>query len=244
MADPLLTLDNIGNAIAAIAALGTASMGLVDAFKVLPGGGPSRIGFGYIDSGLMPFVQQIFAGPGAPRATAPTAQPEQIYDQNLVIRTLRSNWINGVDKSMQKAKAKSLIHLGLNQGSAANLAAVAGVDAVALQSLAAKMSNGGTANQTELNVLGQFDTVLSAVLDEAYERADQKYRNGCKAMATILATVLGIVAGFLIEGGLTGVLTGAAVGLISVPLAPVSKDLVTSLQAAAASIQKTRKVKV
>ena len=34
----------------------------------------------------------------------------------------------------------------------------------------------------EISILGQFDAVLGAVLDEAYERADQKYRNAAKLL--------------------------------------------------------------
>jgi hypothetical protein len=225
-----LTLNNIGNAIAAIAALGTASMGLVDALKVLGRFGPSNIGFHEIHTQLTPFLPEQAAG---------------AYNLNTLLEMLRANWFNGVDKAEQKARAKSLIHLGLTKGNASQLAAAAGVDPGPLQSVAAKSATGNNATTQELNVLGQFDAILSAVLDAAYERADQKYRNGCKAIATGLATLLGVIAGGLIESWTaTGLLTGAAVGLISVPLAPVSKDLVTSLQAAAAALQKTNRVKV
>lgn len=226
MADATAVITNIGNIIAAVAALGTASMGLVDALKVFGRFGPSNIGFGDIRAQLTPFFPAQAAG---------------AYNSGMLLQTLRANWVNGVDKSQQKAKAKSLIHLGLSKGNAARLSAAAGVDPVALQSIAARTAAGDTATTQELNVLGQFDAILSAVLDAAYERADQRYRNSCKALATVIAVALSLIAANLMQANFIAALIA---GIAAVPLAPVSKDLVTSLQAAAASIQKTNRVKV
>lgn len=226
MADETAIITNIGNVIAAIAALGTASMGLVDALKVFGRFGPSNIGFGDIRAQLTPFLPAQAAG---------------AYNSAMLLQTLRANWINGVDKSQQKAKAKSLIHLGLTKGNAAGLAAAAGVDPGALQSVAAKTAAGDTVTTQELNVVGQFDAILSAVLDAAYERADQKYRNFCKALATVIAVALSLIAANFMQANFIAALIA---GIAAVPLAPVSKDLVTTLQAAAASVQKTNRVKV
>jgi hypothetical protein len=56
MADDLSSqLGNILNLLSAAAALGTASMGLVDASKAWKGG-PSNFGFGHIKSALDPFL--------------------------------------------------------------------------------------------------------------------------------------------------------------------------------------------
>jgi hypothetical protein len=219
-------IASIGDIIAAVAALGTASMGLVDAAKAFAGG-PSNFGFGYIETALSPFLPA--EGVGA-------------YNRTLLLLTLRANWINGVDKAEQKAKAKSLIHLGLSKGNAAHLAEAAGVDGQRLEALAQKTASGEPATPEEISALGQFDAILSAVLDAAYERADQKYRNACKAIATVVATLLGLVAGWLIGGGnSTYVITGLIAGVTAVPLAPVAKDLVSSLQAAAAAVQTSRR---
>src|SRR5579872_3457683 len=217
---------SIGDVIAAVAALGVASMGVVDALKVFGRWGPSNVGFGEIRDLLTPFFPVV---------------PVGAYQRDTLLLTLRANWINGVDKAQQKAKAKSLIHLGLSKGNAAGLAAAAGVDAALLQSLADKTAGGGMATPPELNALGQFDAILSAVLDAAYERADQKYRNFCKALATCFAIVLSLIAAYYVEASWV---IGLIAGIAAVPLAPVSKDLVTSLQAAAAAVQKSNRVKV
>ncbi|HZQ12851.1 MAG TPA: hypothetical protein VFB31_08590, partial [Pseudolabrys sp.] len=97
-------IPNVGDTIAAIAALGTAAYGLVDAMKAF-GGGPSLVGYGRIKSALAPFDPALQALGNAPW------------------QTLRANWLNGVAKADQKAAAKSLIHLALSPGNATKLAA-------------------------------------------------------------------------------------------------------------------------
>ena len=74
-------------------------MGLVDASKAFCGG-PSNFGFGYIKTAIEPFLVKA---PGA--ATA--------FGNVQVLQTLKANWLNGVAKAEQKAKAKALVHLGL-----------------------------------------------------------------------------------------------------------------------------------
>jgi hypothetical protein len=215
-----ISLTYLLNMIGAVSALGTAAMGLVDAFKVF-WGGPSNFGYGFIEAAVKRFVPATTDGPAA-------------FGQADILRTLRANWLNGVAEADQKAKAKALIHLRLTKGDAAALAALAGVDAATLQSVADKAMTGGQVTPVEIAVLGQFDAVLSAVLDEAYERADQKYRNAAKLLSVIVATLLAVFAGSLIGANLW---VSALVGVISAPLAPVAKDLSTALQNAVAAVR-------
>lgn len=151
----------------AAAGLGTAAMGLVDSSKAF-WGGPSNFGFGYIKTGLRKFL------PAPHGVHAP-------FGETQVLETLRANWLNGVAKADQKATAKALIHLELTKGTAKALAEAAGVDPDKLISLAQKVETGAPPDPTEIAALGQFDVVLSAVLDAAYERADQKYRTHAKS---------------------------------------------------------------
>jgi hypothetical protein len=230
MADPIAgfssgNLTNILNILGATGALGTAAMGLVDTTKVF-GGGPSNFGFGYIEDTLEPFIAPIPAHASA-------------FGKAEILETLRANWLNGVAKADQKAKAKSLIHLGLTEGSAQALAQAAGVDAAKLKSLAQKTANGDPVLPDEMNVLGQFDAVLSAMLDTAYERGDQKYRNACKSLAMLVSIVLGGLGGWIVFGqGSSAYFTSGPfalcllMGAIATPLAPVAKDLASSLQTA------------
>jgi hypothetical protein len=228
MPDPVSgdLIQSVGNIIAAVAALGTASMGCVDALKAF-GGGPSNFGFGRIRRTLRPFLPQKATG---------------AFSETELLEALKSNWMNGVAKADQKAKAKALIHLGLTAGNAADLARAAGVDEKTLASVADKVAGkaqGDTAlTPAETNTLGQFDAILSVILDEAYERGDQQYRNGTKILAMIFAVLFGIAGSLLIKGGnwdAAGL--GMLVGLAAVPLAPIAKDLTSSLQAAVAAMQ-------
>jgi hypothetical protein len=222
-------LDNVINFIPAAGGLGTAAMGLVDASKYFDGG-PSAIGFTGIEQALGPFLP----APATPLGVA--------FGRAEVLATLRANWMNGVAVGDQKAKAKALVHLGLTRGDAARFATAAGVDAGKLASLAAKMADGTQPSQDEINVLGQFDAILSAILDAAYERAEQKYRNACKLLATAVSTVLGVLAGWFLNGQALGYFASSdfplalLIGLSGAPLSPVAKDLVSSLQAAVSAV--------
>lgn len=218
-------LPNIVSIVGAAGGLGTAAMGLVDASKAF-WGGPSNFGFGYISSALDPFLTQLTSNP-----------PD--FNKAQILRTLRANWLNGVPKADQKAKAKSLIHLGLTTGNATGLANAAGVNATKLQSLAQKTADGADVSQDEINVLGQFDAVLSAALDAAYERGDQKYRNAAKFLSMALATVLAGIGGWIVFGAnytATNIALSLLVGVGAAPLAPVAKDLASSLQAAVSAV--------
>ena len=231
MADPTTTanifdgnLSTIVNFVGAAAGLGTAAMGLVDSTKAFCGG-PSNFGFGYIQKAVEPFLVKSSAE-GA------------VFGKAQVLRTLKANWLNGVAKPEQKAKAKALIHLGLTQGNAAELAQAAGVNADKLKTVAQKVATGAKLESDEINVLGQFDAIVSAVLDDAYERGDQQYRNASKLLAMLVATILGGIAGCLVYGfGTWQFGLSLLVGVSATPLAPIAKDLTTSLQAAVTAVR-------
>jgi hypothetical protein len=252
-------LGNILNLIGAVGGLGAAAMGLVDASKAF-WGGPSNFGFGRIRAAVARFLP---ATSDAPRA----------FGNADILETLKANWINGVAVGDQKAKARSLIHLRLTKGDASQLAPLVGVEPEALQAAASKAAEGQPVTPADIAILGQFDAVLGAVLDEAYERADQKYRNAAKLLAVVVATVLAIAAGWLIYyGSLIPCLptpgapaavcppiappigspwnyfgsrqffAALLVGISAAPIAPVAKDLASSLQAAVTAVGAARRV--
>src|SRR5262249_30895545 len=102
------SVTDILNFLAAAAGLGTGSMGLVDATKAFRGG-VSNVGFADIRRALDSFLEAA-----SPNGTS--------FGKKEVLESLRSNWLNGVAKADQKAKAKALIHLGLTAASAPALA--------------------------------------------------------------------------------------------------------------------------
>jgi hypothetical protein len=223
-------LSNLVNLITVTGMLGIGAFGLVDASKSIRGGA-SNVGFSFIKKELALFEEPLKTiGKGAP------------------LRTLKANWLNGVTKADQKATAKSLIRLSLKPDNAEDLASATGLNAVTLKVLATSIVEGSTLDQEEINFLGRFDAIVSTILDAAYERGDQQYRNTAKALAAIVATVLAVVAGGVVffsnQAGATipayitssEFLTATLVGLVSTPLAPVAKDISSTLQAAVKAV--------
>jgi hypothetical protein len=226
-------LTDISSFVAAAAALGTAAYGLVDASKAF-GGGASRVGFKSVRNA----VDRLLGRAGGPG----------MYGTADVLATLQANWVNGVAKADQKAAAKSLVRLALTPANAPGLAWAVGVDATELAAIAGKIQTGATLTQQELGVLGRFDVIVSAILDEAYERGDQQYRNWAKLWAAVVAIMLAAIGGGLIYcNGSTPhsvadyfrspeLLLAILIGAISTPLAPIAKDLSTAFTAAVSAV--------
>jgi len=239
VSDELLSqsLANISKFVAAAGALGTAAFGLIDASKAVAGG-MSNPGFGYIREAVERILgEELHQG-------SDTGE----LDNKDILATLRANWLNGVSKSDQKAAAKSLIRMRITPENATQLGDVAGIDATALKNVAQLLRDGEQLTQKDINVIGRFDTVISALLDLGYERADQFYRNSAKLAATFVATALAAVGGGIIyyNGnpspalfgyfGSSDLLIALLIGAISTPLAPVAKDLSTALSVAVRAV--------
>lgn len=229
--------DTIAAAVSAITAmgtLGTAAFGLVDATKVFDGG-ISNCGFGQVLKAVKPF-----------KASLDGASP-------VWRETLRANWINGVPKEDQKSAAKNLIRLGLSSATADALAAATKVSAADLKAAMAKVeANAGAAPGAQQNltaadalVLGRLNAAVDAAMDAGFERGDQQYRNAARVTAGIFAVGLALWAGHLLVAaktvsGLTAdnwLQVSIFAGLLATPIAPIAKDLASSLQAAGAAVK-------
>lgn len=224
-----MAIPDISSLMAAIGGLGTASFSLVDATKVGPNGGISNAGFGLIERS----VAQLF--PSASRTTSPASS-----DERRLLDNLHANWINGVALADQKSAAKTLIKNRLSPDTARTFAAAATtVDAKTLAEAAALIAKGAPLTPEHNDVLARFDVYLTAVLDEGYQRADQRYRNWSRVLALIFAIVLAVVGGLAIyaEGSIVDYFRSGKIwvavicGVIATPLAPVSKDLTSALAA-------------
>lgn len=238
MPDPLTdgvisgTFTQLANFIGAAGGLGLAAAGLVDATKAFAGGS-SNIGFRQIVNTLRPFdaALTIAVGPGADW-------------QHM----LWAHWINGRSKDEQKAIAKSLIRLGLSPQTAPILAAAAGLSETILTAATVSIANGVPLTGEQLNILGRLDAVVETRLDAAFERADQAYRNVSKVLAAAVSVILAVGAGGILyaddlakavaattSNGLAGYFTSRQfalaliLGIVAVPLAPISKDLISAL---------------
>jgi hypothetical protein len=221
--------DHVSTYIGAAAGLGTAAAGLVDASKAV-GGGMSNPGFGYIRKAIEPLV----------------AGESGALSSTDVLATLRANWLNGVAKDEQKAAAKSLVRLRLVPENAEALAAATGVDAQKLREATELLHSGAPLDAEHMNVLGQFDTAVNAILDYAYERGDQFYRNWAKIASAAVAVVLAVWGGALLREqtgyvGSADFFFAVLIGLISTPLAPLAKDLTSSLSEAVKAVSALRR---
>ncbi len=218
----------------AIGSLGTAAYGVVDVSKGF-GGGISNRGFGDIKQVVSKFIPP---SPGDASNASALALPS-------VLATLRANWLNGMPLSDQKSIAKGLIKLNLTEASAATMAAAAGVDKAALTSIAAKLAMGSDPlTSVETDVYGRFDLLLTANLDQGYQRGDQRYRNSAKLLTVPVAVVLAWLGASAIAGGHLqpgDSLRAFVCGLLAVPLAPVAKDLSSAIQAGAKVAQSFKK---
>jgi len=239
-------LTNITDMITAVGALGTASFGLVDATKAF-WGGVSRCGFSRIKSEIQPLF----------------GKQASVKDKSIplafgsLLETLRANWLNGTDLGDQKAIAKSLLKLRLSPTNCADYAAATGVDATVLASIATKLSTAVTLSPPEADAFGRFDLILTALLDEGYQRADQIYRNKAKILAGAFSVVIALFAGLELHAGVpllgqqpaslapywwhSDMWAAFLIGLLATPLAPVAKDLTSAIVAGVKAVQSAGK---
>ncbi len=217
-------LSSLPTLIAAVGALGTAAFGLVDAFKAFPGGGISRAGFKFIRQTILKLAPEVpsLDGTGLSR--------------DSVLYTLQSQWINGTAAADQINIAKSLIKLRLTPATAAALASATGVDAGVLAQIAASIQSGTALTPQQSDVYGRFDLLLATLLDQAYQRAAQRYRNAAKFAAIPISLALAVTAAYVIPNQI-GVLQAVLIGLIATPIAPVAKDISSAISTAAQAIQ-------
>jgi hypothetical protein len=221
---PATGLPSLSTLILAVGALGTAAFGLVDALKALPGGGVSSFGFKFVRQ----MIEALTKG-GA-------ADDDGGLSRKSLTFTLRSHWISGVAIQDQVNIAKSLIKLRLTSDSAPALAKATGVDTETLKAVADSIRKATPLTPPQSDVYGRFDLMLTTLLDQAYQRGAQRYRNGAKAAAVVIAVALSIVANSSI-GHPISVWSAVLLGLVATPVAPVAKDLASAVTSAAKAIQ-------
>ena len=213
--------SNLSTVIAAVGALGTAAFGLVDAFKVLPGGGISRAGFKFIRQIVLKLAPEVASLTGSGLSS------------DSVLSTLQSQWINGIAATDQINIAKSLIKLRLTPETAAALASATGVDAGILSQTAANIQSGTAVTTQQSDVYGRFDLLLTTLLDQA---TDQRYRNFAKFAAIPISVGLAVAAHYVAPNQITG-RQAILMGLIATPIAPVAKDISSAISSAVQAMQ-------
>ena len=224
---------DLSTIVLAVASLGTAAYGVVDASKGF-GGGISNRGFGDIRIVVSKLIPSSSGASGSTSALG--LEP--------ALATLRANWLNGMALADQKSIAKALVKLNLTRASANGMAVATGVDATVLASVAGKLGTGEALNQPETDAYGRFDLLLSALLDQGYQRGDQRYRNSAKLVAIPVAVLLALLGAWSIYGDSftrSDAFRAIIGGLLATPLAPVAKDLSSAIQAGAKVAQVWKK---
>ena len=86
---------------------------------------------------------------------------------------------------------------------------------------------------------GRFSTALDARIEAAFEIAEEQYETAAKTWSGVAAVALavGLTAGLEHGLNLGHAVVAVGVGLVAVPLAPVAKDLSTSLQNALTAVK-------
>ena len=219
------TLSNLdlSKVVLAIGSLGTAAYGVVDTSKAFWGGVSNR-GFGDIRKVISKLIPGSAKGDAGTTALAlPSA-----------LATLRANWLNGMAMADQKSVAKALIKLNLTKDSAKGMADATGVDATLLAGVAGKLATGAALTPEETDVYGRFDLLLASLLDQGYQRGDQRYRNSAKLLAVPVAVLLALCGAWALNGSsptAPDIWKAVICGLLATPLAPVAKDLSSAIQA-------------
>lgn len=239
-----MLIDNLTQYIAAAAGLGTAAFALVDATKSIRGG-VSNFGFDKISKVVAGFydAKEETLREKARLLENPAAAGDPL-GLAAVLGTLKSNWFNGVPLTDQRAIAKTLIKLRLTKETAALLAKSTGVDAAKLGAVASKLAAGETLSQEENDVYGRFDLMITILLDQGYQMADQEYRNGSRMAAIVVAVALALVGCLAVFGPLPGkrqLLGAILLGMAATPIAPIAKDLTNALAAGVRVAQTMRK---
>jgi len=237
-------LQNLPQVVTAIGGLGTAAFGLLDAIKsVIPW--INHIGFGRIHGTVSSLTPE-----GGEAKLPVNALPEKD-----IVDSLLANWMNGTELKSQKAIAKTLIRLHLSEANAKALAAATNVDGDLLTSVAGKTIAGKSLAQDESDVFSRFDLIVTARLDEAYQHADQVYRNWTRGLAAVIAVLLAVVGGWTLAAEVVPVAGAQAasfwqskelfqailVGLLATPLAPIAKDISSALATAVNTMQLVKK---
>lgn len=208
--------DDLIEVVAAVGALGAASVGLVDATKFARGG-ISNAGYKAFKAGLVPYSGAF------ERSIGPDWEDFFL-----------ASWLNGKSKTEQLVAARNFIRLGLTPETASDLAKACAVDAGRLKTVAKKIMAGDELDTREFELVGRMDASVEARLGGAYERADQIYRNSARLLSGVFSVLLALLGWlFILAGDVQYLGLSILTGIVAVPLAPVVKDVISALSATA-----------
>lgn len=219
--------------IASAGALGTASFGIVEAFK---GGNLGLAGFSAIKNSLTALKAAFKVAYG-------DGYLEFFKDQYREKRTT-----GPLRKTIRQGA-----RIGLNPDNAAEIASAVGnaVPPEDLVAVAQALVAGDELTPDQMRDLGRFELALDARIDACFSRAEIRYRTAMQKAASLVSIGLALVVAVALIGfgevqtgaGVADgdtqafasvpavILTALIIGVIAVPIAPIAKDVTKAITA-------------
>lgn len=218
--------DYAGRIVMAIAALGTAAFGIVEGLKWT---GIGLSGYRTLQNTL-----------GDAFLTALGVAYGDKYDALLRAQYRR----NAGDGSLSRTLRQG-IRAGLRKDTADALAAEVGLTVISAEDLQALLSDTGVnsdLDDAQLRKLGRWELAIDMRVEAAVAAARARYVGCMRVYASLIAiaVALGVGWGMGIADDPRGMLACLVVGIAAIPVAPVAKDLVKALSAAASGVNKIR----
>jgi hypothetical protein len=237
--------DQLGAGVAAVGSLGLAAFGVTEALgkafaltyrirrgPVLHHFGLPYIGLGAIRRMAHPLRPALECAYGAEFAEIIAAQYRAGRSQGSAPDTIRQGVRLGLPFLSSTAATKliaAIWHMDAKHSQALALAMQApsaGRTPTATDAATPQLSD-----QDAAALAGRFATALDARINAAFQLADERYDSVARTLAGVVSLILAIV--FKLSMPPTTSLSWPlviAIGLVAVPLAPVAKDLSSSLQ--------------
>ncbi len=221
--------------ILSIGALGTASFGIVEGLKWL-----DFVGLRGYNTLIKSFDASFF--------NALTKAYGKDYEAFLKAQYRSDRATGGLNRVLRQG-----VRVGLHEDNAVELAnwvGVNGVDAETLKQVAAELSTprdpdapvDPAEEDKKRRQLGRFELAIDTRIDAAIVKANSRYTGAMRGLATITAFVLtAVVAYGLLDWPFPeGLWLVFVIGAAAVPVAPIAKDLASSLTSAANALAGAR----
>ncbi|HLF29438.1 MAG TPA: hypothetical protein VI566_00255 [Xanthomonadales bacterium] len=204
-------MENLGTLVVAVGALGTASFGIVEAFKWAWIG---ILGFGQIEKQL-----------GAPVLGALRLAYGPGY-----LMFLKAQYRAGRGGSELRKTIRQGARVGLTPSTAKSLADYLGVvDPDRLAHVAELVQSGQELTDEQRGLLGRYELALDARIDAALALANERYVGCVRIHASVISIGIALWVGF-VQG--VDLKMALLIGVAAVPVAPIVKDLTSAIQAA------------
>ena len=209
------TVDGLSDLVARAAVLGTAAMALVEAAKWTALG---RVGLGRVREAL---------GAAGMRALA------HAYGVGPLEALLAGSFRRG---HLELADVlRNGLRLGLTSDDAPELAKEFGQEPARLAAaLAGRVGSAASPGDEAVAALARFHAAIDARVDAAAASAHEAYLGALRVTGTVLA-LAGSVAVALVTGQDLWLAIG--IGLVAVPMAPISKEVLSLLRAASEAVR-------